>query len=290
MLRLPTEVLLSILHLVKQDNHLDLSSIASTCRHFQALVADISVWAGAIKIDDNPYSPYSYTTLVKALDSADLIRTSQIAMALSDKHGPQFLNLLLSKQAHQTPLKSVLLYAPAAQHSQILQIFANKPTAWQECGLRDPENPFYVLDRPEKINWLKGLPYLHSLDLPACPAHWLLGSSFPNVHTLTAALLPWKAHLNEDPRERQQAFWTEFRASFPKLSNLTLYIADPKAFSLFVAMFSNARSFPWLESVTVVGLEDPKQYIEHQTLIDSLMRLEGLARINAGWDLVALHK
>ncbi|KAI9015317.1 hypothetical protein CLU79DRAFT_766216 [Phycomyces nitens] len=289
MLGLPNEVLLSIIHLVKQDNHLDLSSLASTCRHFQALVADISVWAGAVKIDENPYSPYSYATLSTALASTSQIRTSQIAMALSDAHGPRFLSLLLDKQAHQT-LKSVLLYAPSAQHNHILQIFATKPAAWQECGLRDPERPFYMLDQPEKINWLKGLPHLHSLDLPSCPAHWLFGSSFPRVHTLTIALVDSKANSDQDPSERQQAFWADFRKSFPSLSQLTLYIGDPKAFSLFISLFSNPRIFPWLESVSVVGLEDPKQYIEHQTLVDSLMSLDGLARINAGWDLVALHK
>ncbi|KAI7870748.1 hypothetical protein BDF14DRAFT_1769084 [Spinellus fusiger] len=290
MLRLPNELLLTVLQMVKQENHLDLSSVASTCHHLQMLVADGSLWTNTIMVDDTDHHDSSYHAIQNSLRNSGPLFTHQLAMVLSNPLSAELVATVLYKQAKETPLQSVHLYAPAERHLSLLKALESGSVQWKDYEIRDPVDPFGILDQSQRFDMLRGSSHLHSLDLPSCPVHWLLSSSFPNVSTLTTALTPWEGSLEEDSVQQQHMFWENVKTAFPHLRDLTLSISDPKAFSLFLSLLSFSECFPWLESVTVVSPVDPRQYIEHETLVDSLMRLEGLARINAGWDLVALHK
>ncbi|KAG0166186.1 hypothetical protein DFQ28_007622 [Apophysomyces sp. BC1034] len=291
---LPDELLLRVLKFI--DNPVDLVPLTITCRRLRRLAVDWTLWSDAIGIEaSSNHAADALAILAKAFEQAGPQRTSAITIAATHTYGsvPQFLHAFLQCQQLAYP-QHLQLYAPTTQHPSLLKTLSERPCPWVECTFRDPKNDYAVLHPDSKTNLLRWLDScrttLEILELPACPSNWLMmiDGHFTKVRSLALALEPLGTTTTLATGSDPQRYWELFREKFPRLRHLTLHLTQDSAFPLFKSLLSNRSLFPWIERITIVSQEDPKKFIHQHELHVGLMRLDGLLRITAGWDLIAL--
>ncbi|KAF7731823.1 hypothetical protein EC973_008338 [Apophysomyces ossiformis] len=295
---LPDELLLRILKFI--DNPVDLAPLAITCQRFRRLVVDWSIWSGTIGVEaGTSHAANALAVLAEAFTQASEQRTTALTIAAKHNYSsiPRLFDTFLLSQ-HSSYLRHIELYAPIVQHTTLLKSLSKHPFGWTECTIRDPRNDYAVFDLNAKDYLLRWLETCRTtaevLELPACPSNWLMmiHGPFSNLHTLALALEPLETTTTNATAvatgSDSQRYWERFREQFPQLRHLTLHLTQDNAFPLFKSLLSNRSLFPWIERITIVSQEDPKKFIQQHELHVGLMRLDGLLRITAGWDLIAL--
>jgi hypothetical protein len=75
---------------------------------------------------------------------------------------------------------------------------------------------------------------------------------------------------------------------FPNLIQLTLVLTHLDQWQTVKSLLYHTSFFPWFKRLSIVSREPLKQHVSKEELKSSLLRLEGLNRITAGWDIIAL--
>ncbi|KAI8983889.1 hypothetical protein BDB01DRAFT_850535 [Pilobolus umbonatus] len=296
LLQLPFELQLLILENIKSDSHLDLAPLAQACKYYSSLVSDRFNWNKTVTILHEKVDR-SHGYLIHALNKTRHVKSFQTRQLQSMTH-PSSIGLLFSileKQHSPSNLEDIKIYAPANCHIKLYDNLAYYPqTSLFHLSIRDSMNDGYIMS--SESYHMRLLQFLErclsqsqqtliTLDLPSFPLNLLITHCndycFPQVKTLNIGLVGC-----QEP-EYISRFWSVLKAMFPHLKELTLTL-DEHHIVLFKSLLSNTSLFPWIKTLSVQDAESPKKYLSKDELRSSLLQLNGLSRITAGWDMIAL--
>lgn len=223
------------------------------------------------------------------------LRTTHLMLAAQQANtGVVSLMKSLIKQQSIAPLRSFELHVPQSLHAQLIQALSRdvrRDVGWRACRLRseideddedkDKFKSMTKLNRPETLRWLqRSQDTLQVLDIPSLPIQWLTACHFPAATSLTVAY----QEDNDDAID-----WHRIRGAFPKLKSLTLHISRSQtASSCLQPLLTDRRLYPWIVELAAVSCEDLRPSFNQEQLCQSLLTLNGLSRVNVGWDMVAI--
>ena len=185
---------------------------------------------------------------------------------------------------HQYKLYQTLIHYPQTNLRQLI--------------IRDPTDDGYIMAATSSASqyhmllllqqFLSGTLFesqltMTRLDLPSFPSYILLASQikeFPQVSYLHIALVG-NSH-------QYRKSWRRFKEMFPALVELRLTI-DKEHLPLFKSLLDDINLFPWIKRLTLQSKDCPKNFLSREELRNSLLQLDGLNRITAGWDMIALN-
>ncbi|RCI04420.1 hypothetical protein CU098_012928 [Rhizopus stolonifer] len=278
MLLLPFELQLLILDYIKQDNHLDLGPLAQTCTYYATIVGDRFNWKQTVTVLQNKQSSSDY--LIYALRHSTLC--TRRLQAIVDT--PHMVCRILERQKSEKTMNALIVMIPFLSHTDLFNTLSHFPqTSLSHISIRDSMHDGDTIQDQQPIltEFLLRTLYpsqstLKILDIPSFPSHLLRHALFPAVHSLHIALTG-----------PEQDFWRQFKQMFPNLIELKLTL-DKSHVPLFKSLLQDIALFPWIKRLSVTSLESPKHYLSRQELKASLLQLQGLNRITAGWDMIAL--
>ncbi|KAI9311388.1 hypothetical protein BX666DRAFT_1060847 [Dichotomocladium elegans] len=321
---LPTEIILCILNYVRYENHLDLIPLANTCRRFHTLVSDRTNWSGPVNIVIGRSSLFSARHIYKPLapaaggssassgasySSASInLRTTCVNLAIERPEACDHVPELLRRfHLENSSLRHLVIYTPSLTHTRIVERGLSTfscPNTIETITIRDPhdhsmpddngpqDDADHTTNRSATTACWKPLglcskevlvPYLSNasgslkvIDMPACPLDWLLPLQLDQLESLTVSCTT--------PVDGPQ-----LKHAFPRLKDLTLYLARADQFSLLRPLLSEKRLYPWIESITVICQDDLRAHLTQEEISELLVSLDGVSRINAGWDMVAIN-
>ncbi|RCH94037.1 hypothetical protein CU097_011244 [Rhizopus azygosporus] len=280
-LGLPSEIQFIIISYIKQDNHLDLAPLAQTCTYYNKILSDKFNWKHTIKLvqtDDNAQQ-HQLDYLMLAVNRQSSMNYSQLSsIAINDKQLARLTLNILKKSSRN--LKVIQVCLPFELHAELYQTLSCLDTQLIHLSIRDS-----TCEYKRALNNVKSclLPLIQSqstlqtLDIPSFPSHELCYQHyrFPKLKSLTIAL-------NHD------VIWSQFKNMFPNLIELTFIITHLSQLTLVKSLLSDVSLFPWFKRLSIVSHEPLKQHVSKEELKSSLLQLEGLRRITAGWDIIAL--
>ncbi|KAI8143687.1 hypothetical protein BJV82DRAFT_713347 [Fennellomyces sp. T-0311] len=283
LLYLPNELLICILKYISYENHMDLTSVASTCRRLNTLSSDRSIWSGPVNVILDKSSQDTTKALNETLARrTKAFRTSCVTMAIEMTESKSAIELLktLFERQQKHVLTNINIYVPSSMHVPLIEnALPCYEGRTESITLRDPlQDEFPMLTpsaEPAMRNWLQNSQdTLKMLDLPSCPLHWL-PSDLPQLESLTI--------LAAESLDAQQ-----LRQTLPRLKHLTLHVEHADHFSFVRPLLTNKTLYPWIETLTVICRDDLRLSLDQNELTECLMTIKGLSRVNAGWDMVAV--
>ena len=181
-------------------------------------------------------------------------------------------------------------------HHKLFQVLIENPqTKLRQFTIRDSTDDGYImsstLHHMMLMNFIsttlsKSQSTLDHLEIPSFPANLLLSQynrcQFSAVKTLNIALVGCQ------DEHHFFHYWRHFKSMFPNLQNLTLTL-NKKNLPLFKFLLKDVSLFPWIKRLSIASRETPKNYLSRDELRSSLLQLNGLNRITAGWDMIALN-
>ncbi|KAI8363910.1 hypothetical protein BD560DRAFT_403888 [Blakeslea trispora] len=183
---------------------------------------------------------------------------------------------------------------PSVLHYMLYQTLVDCPQQHlEQLSIHDPADDNYVipiakhhmvLNQFLSVTLLRSRFTLKTIDIPSFPAELFIAScdqqyQFHNVHYLSIAINGLEEH--------HSSYWRQLKHIFPNLKDLklTLYQQD---LPFFRSLLKDVGLFPWMKRLSVQSKEQLKSYFTKEELKMSLLQLEGLNRITAGWDIIAL--
>ncbi|CAO3640618.1 unnamed protein product [Cunninghamella blakesleeana] len=306
---LPDELLLSIFQLIKKENHLNLLYIANTCKRFQRISVDYSLWKNTIILDHRtiiskdirpiPF-PTSYTKL----------NAKEIFILDSNQSEMDYLKNILLHYNNSTMVDINILSFNPIHYWNVLTKY-NNYIRFQNISIASIDNTATTTntfnnDDTELFAFLINIQnHLQSLSFPLLPLQKLINHHtssiliFPNIYTLNIGLIP---DLSLD--------WIKVKLMFPNLKQLSLHSLTSNMNDFWKTiriLWSSPDLFPWLESMTIVqenvtnstsaainaatttdaGFSSSS--ITKDEIVATLSRLNGLIRIDTGcWDIIAV--
>ncbi|KAL9543250.1 hypothetical protein MBANPS3_008201 [Mucor bainieri] len=301
---LPFELQLLILDYIQEDNHLDLAPISHVCKLFSCAVADKLTRTQALFLlqmpdeDKHNNTSLKYLRLALKYSNSHLI-TNKLEASITDRSGLSIIADIFANQQRANTMETIHMLVPYELQSELLGRLSKYPqTQLEELSIRDPadDNQIMTKSYTTQISTLEiaqafTLGFLSAshktltkIDLPSFPSSLLLATSeleFPKVNYLHVALM---GHNSQEYNH----LWRDFKTKFPALRELRLTL-DREHLALFRSLLEDTSLFPWIKRLTIQSSECPKTFLSQQELRNSLLQLNGLNRITAGWDMIALN-
>lgn len=273
----------------------------SACKLFSSAVADRLTRTQIITLLQTPkyHHNASLGFLRHALrNSNKCLITKCLQASITDKPGFLIISEILENQQRADTMKTIHLLVPYKLQPEVLgRLTAYPQTQLEELSIRDATDDNQIMTksynaqvRTIEIMQAFTLQFLSAshktltkIDLPSFPSSLLLATSeveFPKVNYLHVALMGHSQQYNE--------LWRDFKSKFPALRELRLTL-DRQHLALFKSLLEDTSLFPWIKRLTIQSSECPKTFLSQQELRNSLLQLNGLNRITAGWDMIALN-
>ncbi|CAO3635472.1 unnamed protein product [Cunninghamella echinulata] len=317
---LPDELLLSIFHLIKQENHLNLIYIANACKRFQRLSMDYTLWKNTIILDHrsillNDIQPIPFPASYKKLNAKEIfiLDSNQSEMEYLknilihyNKSTTVDLNIVASNPIHYwnvlTKYNNNILFRTLSISP--LDNNNNNNTNNNNNDNNDNNNTTATSintfndDDTKLYSFLMNIQnHLQSFNFSMLPLQKLIHNHtsftlvFPNIHTLDIGLL------SNIPLD-----WAKVKLMFPNLKQITLHsLSSNNTFAFWEiirSLWSSPDLFPWLESMIIIQentIDSSTSSFSSSTItknevVDTLARLNGLVRIDTGcWDIIAVE-
>ncbi|KAI9256927.1 hypothetical protein BY458DRAFT_300607 [Sporodiniella umbellata] len=282
LLDLPAEIQFIIVRYIKEGNCLNLASLAQTCLFYKKLLSYKLNWGNTVKLFRPRDSNQPKESLQCLIHSVNLQRTidyqSIESEVLDDLALLRLTNNILRKSTDS--LKRIRICVSSELHAQLYSTLSRLDIQLTHLSIHDPTCDFsHVISSAKayQLPLLKSQSTLQTLDIPTFPSHELCRMyRFPNLKTLTIAL-------GHDIR------WNQFKSMFPHLEEITLVLGHINQLNTIRSLLSDISLFPWFKRISVVSREPLKEYLSKEELKVSVSRLEGLYRVTAGWDIIALY-
>jgi hypothetical protein len=202
------------------------------------------------------------------------------------------LNILEKQQSPKT-IENIQIMIPSVVHHKLYQTLIHYPqTNLHQFIIRDPTDDGYIIHHEDHVilkeflstTLIKSQSTLNQLEMSSFPSDIFLSQfntvQFPSVTALKIALVG-----NTD---NYHGYWRQFKFIFPNLQQLVLTLTKQNL-PLFKYLMNDVSLFPWIKRLSIVSRETPKNYLTREELRSSLIQLNGLNRITAGWDMIALN-
>ncbi|GAN09268.1 hypothetical protein MAM1_0255c08793 [Mucor ambiguus] len=300
--QLPFELQLLILDYIQQDNHLNLAPISHTCKLFSCAVADKLTRTQTMTLLQT--STYRHNASLGFLrlalrQSSIYLMTNHLQATITDRSGLSIVADILKNQQRANTMKTIHIIVPCELQPELLgRLSKHSQTQLKELSIRDAADDNQVATKsynaqirtPEIVQaFTSGFlsvshKTLTKIDLPSFPSSLLLTASeaeFPNVSYLHVALMGHNS-------QQYNQLWRDFKTKFPALRELRLTL-DREYLALFKSLLEDTSLFPWIKRLTIQSSECPKTFLSQQELRNSLLQLNGLNRITAGWDMIVLN-
>lgn len=224
-----------------------------------------------------------------------LLSTKTLQAVANNETAPFILTLLQNQLEH---LEDLNVATTSNYHRLLYQTLSDNPLEnLQHFAIHDLADDGYIMSPKEDHMLLfkflsntlsKSQSTLKSLDISSFPSNILIQCSdyqFPNVTSLNVALID-----DQEPTDDNHFldFWRQLKQMFPNLIELRLNLHINNLL-LFKSLLNDLPLFPWVKRLSVHSLESPKSYLTREELRTSLLQLNGLNRITAGWDMIALN-
>ncbi|KAG1137295.1 hypothetical protein G6F66_006898 [Rhizopus arrhizus] len=277
-LDLPSEIQFIIIYYIKQGNYLDLAPLAETCSYYKKLLSFNTNWNNTIKIIQ-PKNKGNLDYLIGSINQQKSINFKSLECQVLDLQLSRLTFNILNKSTHN--LRVIQICLPFELHAQLYQTLACLSTQLTHLSIRDSACEYKVTTKAKAclLPLFGSQSTLQTLDIPTFPSHELchhrIYYTFPQLQSLTIALghpLPWD----------------HFKYMFPNLIQLTLVLTHLDQWQTVKSLLYHTSFFPWFKRLSIVSREPLKQHVSKEELKSSLLRLEGLNRITAGWDIIAL--
>lgn len=242
-------------------------------------------------------SHYLYNALQK--NTNNHLITNKIQASVNNESSLSIILAILKKQQKNDIIQDINMLLPKKHQYQLYQTLVYYPqTNLRQLTIRDPTDDGYIMAATSSASqyhmllllqqFLSGTLFesqstMTRLDLPSFPSYILLASQikvFPQVSYLHVALVG-NSH-------QYRKSWRKFKEMFPALVELRLTI-DKEHLPLFKSLLDDINLFPWIKRLTLQSKECPKNFLSREELRNSLLQLDGLNRITAGWDMIALN-
>lgn len=218
--------------------------------------------------------------------------STKTLQAIANKELTPFI-LTLFQQQRFNQLEDLNIAISSKYHTLLYQCLSeNTLENLIHISIHDLTDDGYIMS-PEKDHMLlfkflsntlsKSQCTLKTLDIASFPSNVLLEGEyqFPHVTSLTIALMA-----NQQQDETQ--YWRKLKRMFPNLIELRLNLPLNNLL-LFKYLLNDLPLFPWIKRLSIQSIESPKNYLSREELRTSLVQLNGLNRITAGWDMIALN-
>lgn len=227
--------------------------------------------------------------------SPKLLQTKKL-QSVSDHSTTPFVIKILEKQQGSTCLEDMNMMLPSAYHHRFYQTLIDFPqTNLEHITIRDITDDGYIMNPIEHHMLLfqflsttlsQSRLSLKTLELSSFPSGVLVSHykkyQFPSVTTLHVALVN-----DHDPNHFNE-YWRHFKCMFPNLINLRLTLSK-QSLPLLKSLLQDVALFPWIKRLSIQSRESPKDYLTREELRECLLLLNGLNRVTAGWDMIALN-
>lgn len=175
-------------------------------------------------------------------------------------------------------LEIIQLSLPFQQHTQLYSTLSCLNTQLTQLSIQDStceHKHAFINVKPCFL--IQSQHTLQTLDIPTFPSDQLIQHcQFPKLKSLTIAL-------NHDVN------WVQFKHMFPNLTELNFVLDGLSQWTFVKSLLSDASLFPWFKRLSITSdHQSLKQHVSKEELKSSLLQLEGLDRITAGWDIIAL--
>lgn len=225
--------------------------------------------------------------------------THNLQASITERSGLLVISDILANQQRVNTIKAISLLVPYELQFELLGRLSKHPqTQLEELSIRDATDDNQIMTksynapiRTSEIVQAFTLGFLSAshktlakIDLPSFPSSLLLSTSeveFPKVNYLHVALMGHNS-------QQYNQLWRDFKTKFPALKELRLTL-DRQHLALFKSLLEDISLFPWIKRLTIQSSECPKTFLSQQELRNSLLQLNGLNRITAGWDMIALN-
>lgn len=267
-----------------------------TCTHFFAMVTDRFNWTQTVTIlqpSEIHSSSLNYLMNVKAIKKR-LTTKRLVVQNNSDISTTKLVSSILENQQSNDTIKEIEMIVPANTHDKLYRILTKFPqTQLNSFTIRDSTDDEFIIDPHDEslfrflsITLSQSRFTLQQLDISSFPSNLLLSQlssyQFPLVTTLKIALVGCQ------DQDHFHHYWRQFKFTFPNLKELTLTLTK-QHLSLFKYLIHDLSLFPWIKRLTIKSKESPKLYLSREELRTCLYQSEGLNRISAGWDMIALN-
>ncbi|CAO3643328.1 unnamed protein product [Mucor hiemalis] len=296
LLQLPFELQLLILNHIKKESHLELAPLAQTCSYYFNLVKDRFNWTNTVTIlQPSAIQSLSLNYLLNSKSSSHRSLVTKRLQVVSDTSTVPLILNILEKQQSSDNMQNIHMMIPSTTHHRLYQTLSEFPqTSLNQLAIRDPTDDGYIMS-PTKHHMLllqflsttlsKSQSTLNQLEISSFPANILLSQynsyQFAAVKSLKIALVGCQ-------ESGQHHYWRQFKFMFPNLQELCLTLTKQNL-QLFKFLLEDVSLFPWIKRLSITSRETPKNYLTREELRTSLLRLNGLNRITAGWDMIALN-
>lgn len=274
-----------------------------TCSHYLNMVSDRFNWTNTVTIlQPSPVRCLSLNYLLNSATTAGkkTLVTKRLQVNSNTTSTTQLIFNILQKQQFDYNIQDIQLMIPSTTHQKVYQTLTNFPQRnLNSLIIRDPADDGYIMTNDHmsvllqqflSITLSKSQMTLIQLDISSFPSHLLVSQynkyRFPQVKSLKIALSGCQQHEEQLPFYSQ--YWRQFKCMFPNLQNLTLTLTKENL-SLFKFLLQDISLFPWIKRLSVASGETPKNYLTREELRASLLQMNGLHRITAGWDMIALN-
>ncbi|KAF1803815.1 hypothetical protein V8B55DRAFT_1587487 [Mucor lusitanicus] len=300
---LPFELQLLILDYIQQDNHLDLAPISHACKLFSCAVADRLIRAQSMTLLQTPTYQHNASLgflRFAARQNNNHFITNNLQASIADRSGLFIVSDILANQQRANTMNTIHLLVPYELQPELLGRLSKHPqTQLEKLSIRDAADDNQIMTKSYNNAQIGTLEIaqaftlgflsashktLTKIDLPSFPSSLLLTTSeveFPKVSYLHVALMGHNS-------QQYNQLWRNFKAKFPALRELRLTL-DREHLALFKSLLEDTSLFPWIKRLTIQSNECPKTFLSQQELRNSLLQLNGLNRITAGWDMIALN-
>lgn len=226
----------------------------------------------------------------KTKTNSSTLSTKKLQVITTDETAPFVLTLLQNNQLSR--LDHLDIAISTNYHRTLYQALSNNSLiiGLKHFSIHDLADDGFIMS-PEKDHMLlfkflsnilsKSQSTLKTLDISSFPSNILVQCNdyqFPHVTSLSIALID-----DHNPK-----YWKQLKRMFPNLIELRLNLPI-RNLALFRSLLSDLSLFPWVKRLSVQSRECPKNYLSREELRTSLLQLNGLNRITAGWDMIALN-
>ncbi|CAO3694125.1 unnamed protein product [Rhizopus stolonifer] len=279
---LPAEIQFIIVYHIKQGNYLNLASLAQTCLYYKKLLSYKLNWNNTIRLiqpKERRQRRDSLSCLIHSINQQENISYQSIeSEVMDDLPLLRLTSNILSKSTHS--LQEIHICLSSQLHAQLYTTLSCLNTQLTHLSIRDTTCDFkrtVTSANACQLPLFQSQSTLQTLDIPTFPSHELCAHlyRFPKLKSLTIAL-------SHDIR------WDQFKYMFPNPIDITLVLTHLNQLVFVRSLLSDPSLFPWFKRLSITSHEPLKQFVSKEELKSSVSRLEGLYRITAGWDIIAL--
>jgi hypothetical protein len=253
------------------------------------LVADRYNWTDTVTLiqpnDDNNNGNVSYLTwaLKRSICHNDggKLPTKRLLSVSTDFELVQ----CILKHSHST-LEDIKLFMNKSHHKSIVNSLTSLPKL-AHLTVRDPADDVSTMEHCHKLITTVLSRELITLDIPSLALNPFLMSATSQFYHLNYLSIAIMTNIRTDHDAR--LYWQRLKLLFPNLNHLTVTLPSQQVLTVFRALLTHVQLFPWIKRVTLLSKENPKHFLNRDDLRASLLQLEGLNRITAGWDMIALN-